>query len=76
MQCRRTEGENFLTCRARSSGVVVWPLPKSETSGLAAVLQDHSWPLAAAIGASHMHSADSIELRPSQFSLRAARKGD
>ena len=25
-------------------GVVVWPLPKSKASGLAAVLLDHSWP--------------------------------
>ena len=31
---------------------------------------------AAAIGASHVYSADPVELRPSQFSLQAARKGD
>ena len=32
--------------------------------------------LAAARGAFHMHSADPVELRPSQFSLQAASKGD
>ena len=32
--------------------------------------------LAAARGAFHMHSADPVELRPSQCSLRAASKGD
>ena len=31
---------------------------------------------AAAIGAPNVHSADPVELRPSQFSHRAARKGD
>ena len=32
--------------------------------------------LAAARRAFHMHSADPVELRPLQFSLRAASKGD
>ncbi len=47
-------------------------------NGLGAVLRDHdTWPFGGSHwGAFHMHSADPVELHPSQLSLRAASKGD
>ena len=59
----------------RIPGVVVWPLPKSKTSGLTAGLGDHSWPYGGSQARLHLHLADSVEMRPLQFSLRAASKG-
>ena len=49
----------------------------SKKSGSDAVPRDHTRPSGGShSGAFHMHSADPVELRPSQFSLRAASMGD
>ena len=58
-----------------------FPSPKidsqSITSGWVAVLQDQTWQFRGNYwGAFHMHSADPVELHPSQFSPQAAMKGD
>ena len=48
-----------------------------KTSGLGAMLWDRAWPFSSSHwGTFHMHLADPVELRPSQFSPLAASKGD
>jgi len=48
-----------------------------KTSGLGAMLWDRAWPFSGSHwGTFHMHLADPVELRPSQFSPLAASKGD
>ena len=71
---RPTQQHSFFRKMTGTEFPVLWSglYPSKKISDLAAVLRDHSWPFGSIQRRLYMHSADPH----SQFSLRAAIKGD